>query len=211
MIELHEVSRTLVDEKRANQTSLHHVNVALWERGTIAAVGREHATSSLLLHLIAGSEVPDRGTVTSRGVRFSPIVNAGGVPGSALMPHISALDNIRFFARVHGLDGSALAAVVDAACGFGPRLNASVRHLDGHMRRALEAVLIAALPYDCYIVDRFETLQVELQWLLSKAARRRGSGMIFATGDPAVGRQFAEAGILVENGRVLPLPVVNFT
>lgn len=168
----------------------------------VAVLSRVPAPATQALHFVAGSERDPDARLPGKGLQYSPIVNAGGIPAASFVPQITVRDNINFFARLHGVDAAALARLVDAGLQLGSRLSEPVRELDAPLKRAVEASVIAALPYDCYLIDRFEMLHADLRDLLICAARRRGSGLVFATIDSALAQQSANACLVLNGGGV---------
>jgi hypothetical protein len=78
-------------------------------------------------------------------------------------------------------------------------LQVPIREYNGSKRRALEISLIAALPYDCYFLDRVDQFERPLVWQLVHAARRRRAGFFF-TAQRMPGH--SQTGAIVEHGSI---------
>ncbi len=197
MIRLFNVSKGVPDDERGRRVIFDNLNVVVPTSRRVAILVEDPGDSTSFLHLLAGSEIPDGGRVETKGIRrLSPVVYRG----ASLMPHLTGFQNIAFFARVHGIDPLKLAEIVDNACQFGAKLHKSVRSLDLSDRRELEATLIAALPFDCFLVDRLHELPGDLRWRIFLAARLRKAGFIFTTSEMEVADRFGDFFIVIREG-----------
>jgi ABC-type polysaccharide/polyol phosphate transport system ATPase subunit len=177
MIRLYEVSKTATDEKSGPRVFFDGLEAEVPTDRRVAILSRDKISAGLFLHLLAGSENPDRGLAERDAARPSPIVHIG----ASLVSQLSGAENIAFFARLHGVEPHRLLEVVDAACKLGSRLYKPVRQLEVAVRRELEAALIATLPYDCYLVDGLDQLSQHLQWRFFHATSAHKSGLIFSS------------------------------
>lgn len=181
MIELRHVHKAIYTIGQGRSDLLVDVSMAIPSNQRVAVLGKDHLATGMLLHLIAGSEVPDKGSVKAEGIKFSPVINNKGVAGATLVFRFSALENMRYFSDAYGVDYHELVRVVDAGCGFGRDLALPLHALNIPRRRALEMSLIAALPFHCYLVDRLQTIDKTLIWQLYRVAELRNAGIIFTT------------------------------
>lgn len=202
MIHFCAVSKWTSDEKREAAFVLRDATVSLPTNGRVALFGEDQQSLTTILHLLAGSEVPDRGRIVVGGLRRSPIINAGGTAGSSLVRRLSGVDNVNFFARIHGVDPGHLLGIVGAACHLGELWRLPVSEYDVSIRRGLEIALIAALPYDCYFLDKIDRLEHRLIWQLFHAVRLRGAGIFFTTRKIPLAARFGEARALVAHGSI---------
>jgi capsular polysaccharide transport system ATP-binding protein len=197
MIRLLNVSKSVLDEDRRRGVIFENLSVGVPTKRNVAILSEEPRSATSFLHLLAGSEVPDGGRIVAKGVRrLSPVVYGG----ASLMPHLTGVHNIAFFARVHGVDSLRLVETVDSACRFGANLNKPVRSMDAGKRRELEATLVAALPFDCFLVDRLHELPGDVRWRIFMAARLRKAGFIFTTSKPEVAERFGDYFIVLRDG-----------
>lgn len=208
MIRFSQVSRKVIGANESVRGTLEGINLVLPVNRKVAVFGTDRAAMTTFLHLLAGSEVPDRGSVVIERHNLSPIVNSGGGAGSNLLPQLTAMENVRFFARLHGLDALALKQIIEWACHFGSMWDAPIRLFDWPRRRALETALIAALPYDCYLVDHLHTMAGELCWLLATRVRERRAGWIFTTDNFNVAQKFGEVCVVIEDRNVHVFPTM---
>lgn len=179
--------------------ALRPTTLALPTDRRLAVLGEKRPGQSVFLRLIAGIERPTRGQVVS-SVRLSPIIKPGGL----FHPHLSALENIRFFARMLNLDANQLTLAVAASCGAGGVLSRSPKGEGGDRTKAAEMALICLLPFDCYLVDELGQLPGAARKRLRDTAALRQAGIIFATNQPQLARRFAECAIVIRDGIVHP-------
>jgi capsular polysaccharide transport system ATP-binding protein len=179
---------------------LRDASFSLPTKGTAAILGSDVRGISMILLMLTGAHVPHKGKIDRGRLRCSPVIHSGGAPGGSLIPQFTAAENIRILAELYGADPHDLMALVESACELGPRLNLPVSKFDWTARRVLELSVIAALPFDCYFVDRLDILNGPLIWRLILAAQRRGAGLIFSTQRRPQAARLAKVGVLIENG-----------
>jgi ABC-type polysaccharide/polyol phosphate transport system ATPase subunit len=179
MIDFLDVSKVIHSETEGIQLVLRDASLRFPSGSRIALLGENKRALTTVLQLLAGSELPDGGYIVKRGVRLSPIINAGSWAGGSLAPVLTGLDNINFFARAHGIDPRELRVLVESSSCLGEAVRVPVRQYPPEMRRALEVSLIAALPFDCYLVDNISVIEKHLLWKLFQTARARDAGLIF--------------------------------
>lgn len=158
----------------------------------VAILGGRGAGKTVLLELLAGRLRPQTGAVL-RPFALSPVINGGRF----LHPGLTGLENLRFIARVHGVDVDRLLRAVDAFCGLGSLFAERVRALEGAVRRVLEAAIAMVLPFGCYLLDDAQQLPPAILARCLEAARARGAGLIFASAVPRLARARAEIAFVV--------------
>jgi capsular polysaccharide transport system ATP-binding protein len=208
MIHLCGVSKHAIDEINGARFLLRDVTISLPRGSRVALLGQDRPALTTLLHLLAGSEVPDEGRIIAYRLRRSPIINSGSWAGSSLAMRLTGLENINFFARMNGVDPTHLLAVVESACRLGRLLRVPVREYDRTTRRAFEVALIAALPYDCYLADGLNEFEPRLLWQLIHAANGRRAGLIFTTKNMTQAAKLAQVGAVVGDGSIRVYPRV---
>jgi hypothetical protein len=202
MIRLLKVSLALRDKDATPAAILNQVSIALPSERRIGLIGDNPRELTELLGLLSGARRPDAGRVELGGLRCSPVVNGGNAAGRTLAPGLTVAENLRQAARTHGIEESLLASLVEARCRLGPRLADRIQDFDWPTRRQIEATLIAAIPFDCYYIDRLHQLDGPLIWQFVHVAARRGAGIIFTTQMPKQLGRFAEFGARVGNGSI---------
>ena len=168
---------------------------------SVAILGEPPEARTLLLRLLGGRIRADAGTVSGRP-RLSPIIN----DEKLLHPAMTGLANLRFLARLYGVDRDVLVRAVDAFCGLGPLLTERVRDLDGGARRTLEASITILLPFETYLLDDAQQLPAAILGQCREAARARNAGFIFASGVPRAPRQHADAAVVLDGCELTFMP-----
>lgn len=168
---------------------LRDVTLSLPTDRHCAVLGGLATTRTHFLRLICGQERPDKGEVLTQ-TRFSIIGNSGNY----FHPGLTGLENIAFCARRYGLDAWSL---TKSALAF-EKIDADwpmvTNKLPTKKRRAMEIILSALLPYDCYLLDDIDHVPPNvLQPLFAIIAARR-AGVIFTAHTPKYARQFGDCG-----------------
>jgi capsular polysaccharide transport system ATP-binding protein len=195
MIRFLGISKTITDEKYGSRVVFQNLNALVPTNRRVAILSEDVRVAACLLHLLAGSDVPSCGRIIRKKCRCSPIVHRG----ATLLPQLTGVENIAFYARVHGVETRRLVAVVDEACHLGHRLNKPLRLLEVNLRAEMEAALVAALHYDCYLIDDLQELPQQLQSRFFHTARAQKSGVIFSTRQLDLAARFGEVFVVIRD------------
>jgi ABC-type polysaccharide/polyol phosphate transport system ATPase subunit len=198
MILLHAITKTYSSKHGAPEVVFRPTTIALPTDRRVAVLGERLRGNSVLLRLLAGQEPPDAGAVVAP-VRLSPIANAA----TLFNPRFSPIENIWLVARMLGVAGAGLAALVDAFCGLGPAMEMPVSFLNASERQRLNIALVALLSFDCYLLDNARSVPTELLEGYFHAAAARGAGLIFTTNLPRQVHQYAEHAVVIRDRTVL--------
>ena len=161
----------------------------------LGILGRAASGKSTLLAMLAGAEPVDGGRLRSRA-RFSMVLNGKGYTSAGM----TGIENTEMMARIYGLPPKRLGEVAMSV----PGVAASAwlepfGELEPKQRRAMEILLAALLPYDCYLIDDIERADPNMLAQLIKLTAPRGAGLIFTTFQPRAARQYAQAGAVIAN------------
>ena len=142
MIELRDISKSY-RTTHGRKVVVDHLSLTLPAGAKVGVLGRNGAGKSTLLGMIAGTVRPDSGTIRRHGQISWPL----GFRGST-HPELTGAQNVRFAARIYGMDTDALLAYVPglrparrvhrhagARLFLGHEGAARLRHVDGHRLR----------------------------------------------------------------------------
>lgn len=101
-----------------------------------------------IINMMCGLEQPDEGVVRS-GCRVSfPLGFMGGV-----VPRLSGNENVRYIARIYGLDPDYIEAFCRWLCDIGEYFDMPVGTYSSGMRSRLMFSLLLAMDFDIYLID----------------------------------------------------------
>ncbi|UWQ09677.1 ABC transporter ATP-binding protein (plasmid) [Aliiroseovarius crassostreae] len=166
----------------------------------VALLGRNGAGKSTLMRLIAGNQKPTSGRIWSDGTISWPVGFAGSFHGE-----LTGAQNVRFVARIYGVDTDMLNDFVEDFAELGPHFHYPFRTYSSGMRSRLAFGVSMGIRFDTYLVD--EVTSVGDEQFRRKASalfkRRIGaSGAIVVSHSMAVIRDLCSKAAVLENGRL---------
>ena len=167
---------------------------------SVGLLGRNGAGKSTLLKMIAGTVSPTSGRVLSDGTISWPVGFAGSFNGE-----LSGAQNVRFIARVYGVDSDELVDFTADFAEIGRQYYEPVRTYSSGMKSRLAFGLSMGVPFDTYLVDevtgagdaRFR--EKSLQFFTD---RMQKSGALFVSHGMEAIRRFCTAGAVLEAGKL---------
>ena len=199
LIGLVAVTKSFAVRGRAPNVVFRPTTLSLPADRRLAVLGGKSEGKTVLLQLLARTEKPDLGQIVG-SVALSPVVNSDRI----FHRDLSALENVRFYARRFGVDERQLMLAMNAIYPLAPVLERRVGALTMRERRGMEAALAAAFAFDCYLLDDIDILPPELAERTLAAAARRGAGVIFATDRARLARQFADCAVVIQDQTLHP-------
>ena len=200
MITLHSLSKTF----RLNGTSktvLHNASMVFPAGKSVALLGRNGAGKSTLLRLIAGTLMPSAGRIRCHGSVSWPVGFAGSFHGD-----LTGAQNIRFIARIYGVDGDEL---VDFTAGFadlGAQFHLPFRTYSSGMKARLAFGVSMGIAFDTYLVD--EVTAVGDAAFRAKSndlfqARMQNAGSVVVSHSMGLVRDLCNAAAVLEAGHLI--------
>ena len=176
------------------------LNLTLPTGRSLALLGRNGAGKSTLLQMIAGTMRPDYGRIVSDGSISWPV----GFGGS-FHRELTGAQNVRFIARIYGVDTDALMDFVEDFAELGKFFHMPVRSYSSGMRSRLTFGASMGIRFDTYLVDEVTAVGDAVFKRKSRAVfldRIRSSSAIMVNHSMNQIRQFCNAGLVLENGKL---------
>ena len=125
-----------------------NLNAVFPTGASVALLGRNGAGKSTLLRMIAGTVSPTSGRILSDGTISWPVGFAGSFHGE-----LTGAQNVRFVARIYGVDTDELVDYVADFADLGPRFHAPFGTYSSGMRSRLAMGCSMGIRFDTYLVD----------------------------------------------------------
>ena len=186
--------------KGEEKVVIDRLNLTLPTGKSLGLLGRNGAGKSTLLDIIAGVQPPDTGRVVSDGTMSWPV----GFGGS-FHPQMTGRQNVRFVARIYGVDTEGLLDFVLSFSELGRMIDSPVKTYSQGMRARLGFGLSMGIQFDTYLVDEVTAVGDKSFSRKSQAVfldRIRNASAIMVSHQMGKLRDFCDAGIVLNNGRL---------
>ena len=175
-------------------------NLTIPTGATVGLMGRNGAGKSTLLQLIAGTLNPNSGRVRIDGNVSWPIGLAG-----CIHPELTGTQNVRFIARVYGVDTDELVDFVGEFAQLGHHYYLPVRTYSSGMRGRLNFGMSMGIRFDTYLIDEVTAVgdaSFKARSMALFRDRVASSGAIFVSHSNSLVRQYCRHGIVLEDGKL---------
>ena len=174
---------------------------AIFPSGTsVALLGRNGAGKSTMMQMIGGSVRPDSGDIRITGSMSWPVGFAG-----SFHRDLTGEQNVRFIARVYGVDTEELIAFVEDFAELGAHFRLPVRSYSSGMKSRLAFGISIGIPFDTYLVDEVTSVgdaSFKQKSKLVFRERMRNAGSVVVTHSMTEVRALCSAGAVLEDGEL---------
>lgn len=167
---------------------------------SVGLLGRNGAGKSSLLRMIAGADHPDSGEIRSTGTISWPVGFAGSFHGE-----LTGAQNVRFVARIYGVDTDDLVDYVEDFADLGPHFHMPFRTYSSGMRSRLAFGASMGIQFDTYLVDEVTSVgDAEFRRKSEEVfgSRMSGAGAIVVSHSLDLLRRMCQSGALLEKGEL---------
>ena len=203
MIEIRNVTKSYRTD-HGREYVFRDLNLTIPDGRNIALIGRNGAGKSTLMRLIGGLDIPDRGVIRSTDSISWPVGLGGGFQGS-----LTARENVKFIARVHGMEGQQIKDIVRYVEDFaeiGRYFDLPVKTYSSGMRSRVAFGLSLAFDFDYFLIDEaMSTGDAHFQNKAQEAFKNKisGSKVILVTHSMAQVRKMCDYVLLLRDGQVI--------
>ncbi|MFA3920795.1 ABC transporter ATP-binding protein [Ruegeria hyattellae] len=179
---------------------IDNLNATLPTGKSLALLGRNGAGKSTLLRMLSGTMRPDSGRIVSDGRISWPVGFGGSFHGD-----LTGAQNVRFIARIYGVDTDSLLAFVDDFAELGRYFHMPVRSYSSGMKSRLTFGASMGIRFDTYLVDEVTAVGDVSFRRKSRALfaeRMRSASAILVSHEMGQLRQFCDAGLVLADGRI---------
>ena len=174
------------------------LNVTFPAKTSVGLLGRNGAGKSTLLKILGRQMRPNEGRVITDGQVSWQVGYAG-----SFHPQLSGRQNVRFIARVYGLDSDELCDFTQDFAELGPSFDMPMRTYSSGMRARLSYGVTMGIPFSYYLID--EVTSVGDRAFRDKCAellhdRLSNSGAIFVSHSDSTIKQHCTKACVLENG-----------
>ncbi|MBB3995906.1 capsular polysaccharide transport system ATP-binding protein [Sulfitobacter undariae] len=167
---------------------------------SLGLLGLNGAGKTTLMQLVAGTMRADKGRIVSDGSISWPV----GFGGS-FHPELTGAQNVRFIARIYGVDTDELIAFVEDFAELGKHFHMPVRSYSAGMKSRLTFGATFGIQFDTYLVDEVTSVGDAPFRRKSRALfqdRMQAASAIMVSHEMEQLRNYCDSGIILENGQL---------
>lgn len=198
MIEFRDVSKYYLTPT-SRKVVLDRLTLTLPSGSKVGVLGRNGAGKSTMIGMIAGITRPNAGEIRRHSSISWPLGFSGGFHSD-----LTGAQNIRFVARIYGMDTDALIAYVEDFAELGDFLDMPVRSYSSGMKARLAFGMSMGIAFDWYLVD--EVVAVGDSAFKKKSLsvfkhRLQNAGLLMVSHSVSTIRSYCTSGLVLENGQ----------
>lgn len=193
--------------KGVRKIIIDNVSVTFPRGKSIGLLGRNGAGKSTLLQIIAGTLELDRGRIIRQGKISWPLGFQGSFQGN-----LSGEQNVRFVARIYGVDTDELVAYVAEFAELGQFYHAPVRTYSSGMKARLAFGVSMGINFDYYLVDEITAVgdtNFKRKSQQTFKEKLSNSDVIMVSHSTGTLRDYCQTGIVLENGQMTYYDDIN--
>ena len=183
----------------SRKTVLDRLTLTLPTGAKVGVLGRNGAGKTTMLAMVAGVAQPNSGRIRCQGSMSWPL-GFGGSFSAAL----SGAQNVRFAARVYGMDTDSLVAFVEDFANLGDFMDMPVRTYSSGMKARLAFGMAMGMAFDWYLVDEVTAVgdaSFKKKSLAMFRSRLKDAGLLMVSHSINTIRNYCTSGLVLENGR----------
>ena len=199
MIEFRNVSKYYLTNT-SRKVIVDRLDLALPHGAKVGLLGRNGAGKTTLLAMVAGTVQPAGGEIRRHGAISWPLGFGGSYHGD-----LTGAQNVRFVARIYGMDTDALVAYVADFAEIGEFMDMPVRNYSSGMKARLGFGMAMGIAFDWYLVDEITAVgdtRFKKKSLAVFKSRLKEAGMLMVSHSTNTIRNYCDAGLVLEGGRV---------
>lgn len=200
MIEFRNVSKHYLTQA-SRKTVLDGLNLVLPAGAKVGVLGRNGAGKSTLLGMVAGTVRPEAGEIRRHGAISWPL----GFGGS-MHAELTGAQNVRFVARIYGMDTDGMVAFVQDFAELGEFMDMPVRAYSSGMKARLAFGMSMGIAFDWYLVDEITAVgdsRFKKKSLAIFKTRLKDAGLLMVSHSTNTIRSYCTAGLVLEGGRAV--------
>ncbi|MNH97581.1 Polysialic acid transport ATP-binding protein KpsT [compost metagenome] len=193
--------------KGVRKMIIDNVSVTFPRGKSIGLLGRNGAGKSTLLQIIAGTLELDRGRIIRQGKISWPLGFQGSFQGN-----LSGEQNVRFVARIYGVNTDELVAYVAEFAELGQFYHAPVRTYSSGMKARLAFGVSMGINFDYYLVDEITAVgdtNCKRKSQQTFKEKLSNSDVIMVSHSTGTLRDYCQTGIVLENGQMTYYDDIN--
>ena len=206
MIEFRGVSKYFLTP-HSRKVVLDRLSLTLPHGARVGLLGRNGAGKSTMIGMISGTVRQDEGRIVRHGSVSWPLGFAGSFANE-----MTGAQNVRFVARIYGIDSDELLAYVEDFADIGDFINMPVRVYSSGMKARLAFGLSMGINFDWYLVDEITAVGDAAFREKSMGAFRRKldrAGLFMVSHAMPTLRDFCSSGLLLDEGQATYFPVLE--
>ncbi|HVL20854.1 MAG TPA: ABC transporter ATP-binding protein [Amaricoccus sp.] len=191
---------------RGSKVIVDDLTLTLPRGAKVGVLGRNGAGKTTLLGMIAGTVKPDSGSI-GRHASISWPLGLGG----SFHPGLTGAQNVRFVARIYGVDTEALIDYVAAFAELGDFIDMPVRTYSSGMKARLGFGMSMGIAFDWYLVDELTAVgdsRFRKKSLALFRSRMQEAGILMVSHSINTIRTYCTSGLVLDGGRATYYPDV---